>query len=151
MPMALETWEAFLGARKGRLRQLAMPIAHCVTRRDTRHPAFHGCIDWHSAVHATWALLMIGRLTGESWYRAVALRAVGNPARVREEEAALRLGLLAEELPYGLAWAQQLDVEAAAVGIDLFGGLGRTARDALVTYVTDATTPSAQWPCVRPI
>jgi len=141
--VALETWEAFLVARADRLRQLAMPIAHCVARQDTGHPAFHGCIDWHSAVHATWALLMIGRVTGESRYRTAALGAAGGPERVCEEEVALRLGLLAEEQPYGFAWAQQLDMEAAAAGIDLFSGLGRAARDALVAYVTDATSPSA--------
>src|SRR5262245_47626768 len=35
---------------------LARPIAECLARRDTEHAAFHGCIDWHSAVHAAWAL-----------------------------------------------------------------------------------------------
>ena len=140
---ALETWDAFLGARADRLRQLAGAIAHCVARQDTRHPAFHGCIDWHSAVHGTWALLAIGRLTGEPRYRRAALDAVGDPARVHEEEAALRAGLLAEEEPYGFAWAQQLDVEAAAVGLDLFHGLGSAARDALVAYMAEATEPSA--------
>src|SRR4030095_6808193 len=37
-------------------------IAEAIQRRDTRHAIFHGCYDWHSAVHAHWALLRIGRV-----------------------------------------------------------------------------------------
>src|ERR1700744_694838 len=35
---------------------LAAPIAICVAHHDTDNPAFHGCMDWHSAVHGVWAL-----------------------------------------------------------------------------------------------
>ena len=40
---------------------LAEPITNCVARRDTGHPVFHGCIDWHSSVHGHWALLALNR------------------------------------------------------------------------------------------
>ena len=44
---------------------LAQVPAQHVLRHDTIHPAFHGCIDWHSACHATWALLAARGLTGD--------------------------------------------------------------------------------------
>jgi hypothetical protein len=56
--------------------------------------------------------------------------------------AALRGGLLADEEPYGFAWALQLDVEAAAAGIDIFRRLGIAARDALVAHLAKSAGPS---------
>jgi hypothetical protein len=54
----------------------------------------------------------------------------------------LRAGELVQEEPYGFAWAQQLDVEAAAAGIEIFHGLGSAARDALVVHLAEAASPS---------
>ena len=48
--------------------QLSGPIARCVARRDTSHAAFHGCIDWHSAAHGTWALIAYANATGDKRY-----------------------------------------------------------------------------------
>ncbi len=47
---------------------LAQVPARHILRHDTAHPAFHGCIDWHSACHAAWALLAHRRLTGDARY-----------------------------------------------------------------------------------
>ena len=44
---------------------LASAVSQAVCRKDTDHTAFHGCIDWHSAVHGTWALTAYTRMTGD--------------------------------------------------------------------------------------
>src|ERR1700761_5938585 len=51
---------------------LSVPISECVVRRDTTHPVFHGCIDWHSAVHGNYALRVISRVTGDTKYLDIA-------------------------------------------------------------------------------
>src|SRR5262249_53537095 len=50
-------------------RDLSETIARCVERHDTAHPAFHGCVDWHSAVHGVWALVAYVRATGDERFR----------------------------------------------------------------------------------
>ena len=52
------------------LNTMADSISAAVERTDTDHPVFHGCIDWHSAVHGHWALLRIARATGGPAARA---------------------------------------------------------------------------------
>jgi hypothetical protein len=58
-------WQRFLAGRDDALRALAAPIVGCVARDDTEHPVFDGCIDWHSSVHATYALHAVSRHTGD--------------------------------------------------------------------------------------
>ena len=47
---------------------LAGAVREALARADTDHIAFHGCIDWHSAVHGTWALTAYTRMTGDTQY-----------------------------------------------------------------------------------
>lgn len=76
-------------------------------------PAFHGCFDWHSAVHGHWLLARLTRLDPGS-------------ARSQRVRAALEHSLTAEKIageveylrsrpaferPYGLAWLLQLAAE----------------------------------------
>ncbi|MGD9866677.1 MAG: DUF2891 family protein [Hyphomicrobiales bacterium] len=88
---------------------LIQPIRSCVARRDTGHEIFHGCIDWHSAVHAHWALTAAARLTGDAALKDFILR------RLRPEGIAAEHALLARnpsfEMPYGRAWFLRLAVE----------------------------------------
>src|SRR5438094_10086842 len=81
-------WPAFAAARIDHLNALAVPVRTCVARQDTGHPAFHGCIDWHSAVHGTWALLAVARLTGDPADTAIA-DAILQPAALAQEMAML--------------------------------------------------------------
>ena len=67
---------------------LAQVPARHILRHDTTHPAFHGCIDWHSACHATWALLAYRGLTGARAYDAI-VDAILMPAKLAEEAADL--------------------------------------------------------------
>ena len=87
-------------------RELAETIARCVARRDTGHAAFRGCIDWHSAVHGTWALVAYARATGDTRHEALVARIL-SPAGVARERALVS----AEpgfEMPYGRAWFLRL-------------------------------------------
>jgi hypothetical protein len=89
--------------------ELSKPIAVCVARHDTSNPAFHGCIDWHSSVHGTWALVAYGAMTGDRRYEPLIARVLV-PARL----AAERRHLAADpsfEMPYGRAWFLRLAVD----------------------------------------
>jgi hypothetical protein len=127
---AAESWPDFLAARADRAVLLARTVSASWSRDDTTHPFFRGCLDWHSAVHGTCALLVAGRLTGGL------VECPPLPAeRIAAEVAAVRGGRLPEEYPYGLAWALHLDAEAAMSGSTAFHELGNAARDALVPRI----------------
>lgn len=128
-------WPEFTAARAGALAALAEPVRAGTARADTQHPVFHGCVDWHSAVHATYALLAAGRLTGRQDLIDAALAPARDAAQVRAEEAALRDGHLPEEIPYGTAWVLILDREAARGGLSTFRGLAELAHDRIIGYL----------------
>lgn len=88
---------------------LAQVPAENVQRHDTQHPAFHGCIDWHSACHGTWALLAHRALTGDSKYAAI-VDSILTPAKLtmETEDLAARPQF---EMPYGRAWFLRLALE----------------------------------------
>jgi hypothetical protein len=88
---------------------LAQVPAEHVLRHDTIHPAFHGCIDWHSACHATWALLAARGLTGERQHDAV-VDSILMPAKLAVEAADLA-ARPQFEMPYGRAWLLRLALE----------------------------------------
>ncbi len=111
-------WDDFLAERDDHLRALSVPILDCVGQPDTNHPAFHGCIDWHSAVHATWSLLAISRLTGDPSF-AEAADAVLEPQAVADELAVMETtGPFPSELPYGYSWFLALARERERAGSD---------------------------------
>lgn len=85
-----------------------VPATH-VLRHDTVHPAFHGCIDWHSACHATWALLAHRGLTGDPKYEAI-VDDILMPAKIGQEGADLA-ARPQFEMPYGRAWFLRLALE----------------------------------------
>lgn len=106
-PPELALW---LQRRAEIARALVEPIALCVARKDTSHPSFHGCVDWHSAVHGTWALLVYRRLSGDSAHDrliAATLDASKIAAERRDLAAAADF-----EMPYGRAWFLALAIEA---------------------------------------
>src|SRR5262249_32557465 len=66
----------FEAERVAMLNALSRPIEDCLPRYGTGaqginadSPMFHGCWDWHSAVHAAYALYSIYRHTGDASYR----------------------------------------------------------------------------------
>ncbi|MCA9658141.1 MAG: DUF2891 family protein [Myxococcales bacterium] len=111
-------WDAFVDARASYLEALAAPIVACIQQEDTAHPAFHGCIDWHSAVHASYALLALYRLTGEPSYLEL-VDATLDPEALAGELADVEGGELPQEIPYGYAWFLTLAREREAASGDL--------------------------------
>lgn len=95
-------------------RSLAKPISSCVARRDTNHPLFHGCIDWHSSVHGNWALFALNK----------AIPSIALPDQVRfvfgDKNIAKEMQKLEKapgfEMPYGRAWFLRLAIEHLKAG-----------------------------------
>ena len=103
-------WNDFCSVRLHYLKSLAETVEQGFIRRDTSHPAFCGCIDWHSSVHGAYALLTAARLTGEIRWARVVDNALG-AACLASELASLQRGELNHELPYGYAWFLKLAQE----------------------------------------
>ncbi|MGH8127351.1 MAG: DUF2891 domain-containing protein [Gammaproteobacteria bacterium] len=83
------------------------------------HPAFYGCLDWHSAVHNHWLLARLFRLFPTSDFSAQNRKLLDDrftSASITDEQAYFaapdREGF---ERPYGWAWLLALDSELAAL------------------------------------
>ncbi len=78
-------------------------------------PAFYGCYDWHSAVHAHWMLARAARLYPTEAFAAPARTALDEsltPAHIAGEVAYVGgPGRASFERPYGLAWLLMLAAE----------------------------------------
>jgi hypothetical protein len=125
------TYEMLRDAGAAIARELIQPIAACVARQDTGHDVFHGCLDWHSAVHGTWALIAYARMTGDTRHEPLVARSL-SPGRVARERALLR----AEpefEMPYGRAWFLRLAREHETAYGD--GALRPMAEDVLASLM----------------
>jgi hypothetical protein len=88
---------------------LAQVPARHVLRHDTAHPAFHGCIDWHSACHAVWALLAARGHSGNAQYDGI-VDDILMPSKLALEAADLA-ARPQFEMPYGRAWFLRLALE----------------------------------------
>ncbi|MEM6708668.1 MAG: DUF2891 domain-containing protein [Pseudomonadota bacterium] len=81
------------------------------------HPAFYGCVSWHSSIQGHWLLTRLARLFPELDSAAAAREALFESLSVNN--LALEVDNLAKptqqgfEQPYGLAWLLQLDLELA--------------------------------------
>ncbi len=118
---------------------LAQIPAEHVRRHDTIHPAFHGCIDWHSACHATWALLACQRLTGRRDYAPI-VDGILMPEKLAREEADLK-ARPDFEMPYGRAWFLRLALEDRIVtGSTRLSFFARHVAESLVAHYR-ATPP----------
>lgn len=103
--------QSLLRARREIARELVDQIRASVVRRDTGHSSFHGCVDWHSAVHGVWALAAYARMTGDTLCDGV-LEEVLRPEKLAAERALLR-ARPDFEMPYGRAWFLRLAREHA--------------------------------------
>jgi hypothetical protein len=79
------------------------------------YPAFHGCYDWHSAVHGHWLLARLAKRFPAAPFAARARAALArslDPRNIASEVAYLeRADRLSFERPYGLAWLLALGAE----------------------------------------
>ncbi|MGH1350448.1 MAG: DUF2891 family protein [Methyloligellaceae bacterium] len=90
-------------------RQFSKTIAKCVSRQDTDHIIFNGCIDWHSSVHGMWALIAYMRATGDKRYENLVFD------KLTEQDIQAEYDFLKAnprfEMPYGRAWFLRLAIE----------------------------------------
>jgi hypothetical protein len=98
------SWPELERRREELFHLLAPPILSAVGREDTPSPIFHGCFDWHSAVHGLYSLYAIHRRTGADLYLEAA-RQHSSPLLVAAELRYMqREAIEREENPYGFAW-----------------------------------------------
>jgi hypothetical protein len=90
---------------------LAMAVSQAVARNDTDHAAFCGCIDWHSAVHGTWALVAYARMTGDRQHDGLVAQVLRSDKLDAERD--LLRSRPEFEMPYGRAWFLRLAREHA--------------------------------------
>jgi hypothetical protein len=78
-------------------------------------PAFYGCLDWHSDVHAHWLLVRLLRLFPHAAFAAQARAELGRSFTRENIDAEVAYqhtaGRSSFERPYGLAWLLQLAAE----------------------------------------
>lgn len=129
----VETSPALDAAAAGRFAALALKCLHQEYPNHVSHtltsdadarppreltPAFYGCYDWHSDVHAHWLLVRLMRLFPDADFAPAARAAVGQSLTTKNiagEVAYLRHEDRASfERPYGLAWLLALCSELRA-------------------------------------
>ena len=110
------------------------------------HPAFHGCLDWHSSAHMQWSLVRLLTLAPDE------LAATGLADRARtllaerlsEENVAVEAAYLLDrpgfERPYGWAWAAMLGSACLTSGDPMaprWASATQPLADAVATCVLD--------------
>ena len=108
-----DPWQEFLDDRVSLYQQLAPPFVECFQRRDSAvdplSPIFHGCIDWHSAVHAAYSHHVLYRRTGDRTFLDLANDQIEPngaslvPAELAYEQAK-GIDVPLTENPYGFGW-----------------------------------------------
>lgn len=99
---------------------LVDPIENCVNRNDTDHPVFDGCVDWHSALHANWALYWSSFQLHDA---AIRDRVLARLSRHGLESERKRFKRIDEfngnfEMPYGRAWLLHFARDMGEMGSD---------------------------------
>jgi hypothetical protein len=106
-------WAQFQADRTSLYNKLAPPFVDCFKRRDSAidplSPIFHGCIDWHSAVHAAYSHHALYRHTGAYAYldlveQQIAPQGVSLIPAEQVYEQAKAPNFPLTENPYGFGW-----------------------------------------------
>lgn len=122
-------WSLFEADRKGLVQDLSPPFVECFQRRDSAidpaSPVFHGCLDWHSAVHAAYAHHAAYHVTQDGGYLDL----------VDQKFAPLGVSLLPAEHVYQQAKGQDLPLTENPYGFGWFLVLARERE--LTTGETD--------------
>jgi hypothetical protein len=108
-------------------------------------PAFFGCYDWHSAVHAHWLLARLARTLPDAPFAAEARAALARSLTAANMAAEVRYlegkGRVSFERPYGLAWLLQLAAEIR----DWPSAEARGWSSALAPLETAAAARLSEW------
>lgn len=108
-------WNQFLSQRTDDLYQLSVPVLACIQTQGVVNlpsPLFHGCYDWHSGVHAFYALYDIARHTGNDIFSLAANNDL-KPELVPAELQYMRFAVVhnTSDNPYGFAWLLRVERE----------------------------------------
>lgn len=138
------TWKSFLADRTKLYETLAPAFISCFKRRDSLidplSPIFHGCLDWHSAVHAAYSHHVLFRRTDKQEYLDLAQAQIapqGVSLIPAEElyERAKGLDLPLTENPYGFGWFLILARERElSTGKEDFRAMADYAADQMVVW-----------------
>ena len=118
----------------------ATKASDCLEKQDTDHVLFHGCIDWHSAAHASWALVKYANTGKASLTDYAQLSWLYDDAdfSVFDQEMALLQENPYFEMPYGRAWLLRLAIEAEKSVSEADVGMAtRPIFDGLLAYALD--------------
>ncbi|MGH2712120.1 MAG: DUF2891 family protein [Actinomycetota bacterium] len=143
-------WKAFQADRSELLNDLAVAFVDCFQRHDSAidplSPIFHGCIDWHSAVHAAYSHHMLYRRTGSHAYLELAEHQISPqgvsliPAEQVYEQAKAPDFPLTEN-PYGFGWFLILARERElATGKNDFRPMADFAAQQMITWFQTRAT-----------
>ena len=137
-------WQEFQADRSKLFNTLAPPFVDCFQRRDSAidplSPIFHGCLDWHSAVHAAYSHHALYHRTGSYAYLELVEQQIapGGVSLLPAEEIYERakgLDLPLTENPYGFGWFLILARERElSTGKTDMRPLANYAADSMVTW-----------------
>jgi len=139
LPQPLTNYEAIIKQKEAIALNLSIPPATCVVRHDIDHPAFHGCVDWHSAVSGTLALIGYTRITGDTRYLPL-IQEILRPENLAAEQSYLKQHP-DFEMPYGRAWLLRLAIEYPSEA--LFNFADEVADSLLANYQENGVDPAA--------
>lgn len=139
-----EIWQQFQADRPALYNDLAPPFVECFQRRDSAidplSPIFHGCLDWHSAVHAAYSHYAVTHRTDDGSLRDA----------VEEKIAPAGLSLIPAEHLYQQAKGADLPLTENPYGFGWFLVLARerelvTGDDGLREMADYAATMMVEW------
>ena len=162
----------FQADRTALYNSLAPAFVDCFKRRDSLidplSPIFHGCLDWHSAVHAAYSHHALFRHTGASEYMTlveeqIAPQGVSLIAAEQVYETAKGVDVPLTENPYGFGWFLILARERElATGKTDFRPMADYAADRMVewfqaratngdanTFIHDKAHPNYSWSLIN--
>jgi len=95
--------------RQRYLRDLARSVHAAFRTPATDHPVFSCCVDWHSSVHAHWALLWAAYRLGDADLQRVVVTSLNADGLAAERRFLERNPGF--EMPYGRAWFLRLAID----------------------------------------
>ena len=139
-----DVWNTFLKDRTKLMEKLAPAFVSCFKRRDSLidpgSPIFHGCLDWHSAVHAAYSHHVLYRRTEKKEYLNLVQDQIapGGISLIPAEEIyeqAKAPDYPLNENPYGFGWFLVMAKEREeATGEKDFRAMADFAADQMISW-----------------
>ena len=168
----LAGWKGFTADRQELLKKLAPAFVSCFQRRDSLidplSPVFHGCLDWHSAVHAAYSHHVLYRRTGDETFMSLVdaqFEPQGISLLPAEEiyQRAKAPDFPLSENPYGFGWFLVLAREREeSTGKEDLRPMADFAADQMAawfearladgdasTYITNNAHPNYSWSLIN--